>query len=58
MSVYLFKNRVMKLVQLSFYIFLNARKALFYVLSSIFTVGRYFTFLCIFPHVLAVRSGK
>src|SRR5699024_12373717 len=44
--------------RLSFEFFLNARIALFYWLSSIFTVGRYFSFLCTFPYGLAVKSGK
>src|SRR5699024_8869716 len=44
--------------RLSFEFFLNARIALFYWLSSIFPVGRYFSFLCTFPSGLAVKSGK
>src|SRR5699024_9737679 len=42
----------------SFEFFLYSRIALFYWLSSIFTVGRYFSFLCTFPYGLAVKSGK
>src|SRR5699024_12026224 len=44
--------------RLSFEFFLNARIALFYWLSSIFTVGSYFSFLCTFPYRLAVERGR
>src|SRR5699024_12821946 len=44
--------------RLSFEFFLNDRIDLFFWLSSFFTVGRYFFFLCTFPYVFTVTRGK